>query len=57
MSAAPMNLVVLGLSLSEAGLWAAWNIVAKGLLGLTAFTHLGAGALALASSALSAPPR
>ena len=27
---------VLGLSLSEAGLWAAWNIVAKGTLGVAA---------------------
>ena len=27
---------MLGLSLSEAGLWAAWNIVAKGTLGVAA---------------------
>ncbi|MFM7262901.1 MAG: cobalt ECF transporter T component CbiQ [Acidimicrobiales bacterium] len=31
---------VLGLSLSEAGLWAAWNILAKGTLGVAAATVL-----------------
>lgn len=32
----------LGLSLSEAGLWAAWNILAKGTLGVAAATVLAA---------------